>query len=260
MRVRCLTETHVEVMGPPLQVIRIGNGCEGYSPSVEIPAKSELTSQNDIAEGTTCFLDFSAQCEKSKDMGPWNLFELDKFTGKELKGMVDMLPALPPMNYDNLNRGIGELDGYPLEIPVAIVAIVLVVSAVFLVAALVVCAYVIFGLRKNIKILFPMAKLLTGRATGSEAQEMKRMLLTLLEIPAGQHCPPPLPLRPTGLAVAPAETTSAQTISSAGTAVVVKDRIELLTAPRQIERCGKYLVKQRGRLRGDTELWTRGRG
>ena len=39
-----------------------------------------------------------------------------------------------------------------------------------------------------------MAKLLTGQATGSEAQEIKRMLLTLLEIPAGQHCPPPLPI------------------------------------------------------------------
>ena len=144
MQVRCLTETHVEVIKPPLQVIHIGNGCEGYSPSIKIPAKSELTSQNDIAERTTYFLDFNAQYEKSKDMGPWNLFELDKFTEKKLKGMVDMLPALPPMNYDNLNRRIGELDDYPLEIPVAIIAIVLVVSTVFLVATLVVYAYIIF--------------------------------------------------------------------------------------------------------------------
>ena len=53
-------------------------------------------------------------------MGPWNLFELDKFTEKKLKGMVDMLPALPPMNYDNLNKRIGELDDYPLEIPVQV--------------------------------------------------------------------------------------------------------------------------------------------
>ena len=41
-----------------------------------------------------------------------------------------------------------------------------------------------------------MAKFLTGQATGSKTQEIKRMLLTLLEIPAGQHGPPPLPLRP----------------------------------------------------------------
>ena len=107
-------------------------------------------------------------------MGPWNLFELDKFTEKKLKGMIEILPALPPMNYDNLNRRIGELDDYPLEIPVAIIAIVLVVSTVFLVATLMVYAYIIFRLRKNIKILFPMAKLLIGQATGSEAQEIKK--------------------------------------------------------------------------------------
>ena len=39
MQVRCLTETHVEVIKPPLQVIHIGNGCEGYSPSIKILAK-----------------------------------------------------------------------------------------------------------------------------------------------------------------------------------------------------------------------------
>ena len=98
-----------------------------------------------------------------------------------------------------------------------------------------------------------MAKLLTGQATGSEAQEIKRMLLTLLEIPAGQHCPPPLPLRPTRLAITPAEVTSAQTISSTGAAVVVKDKVELLTT-KQIKRYEKYLVKQKEKLQEDTKL------
>ena len=245
MQVRCLTGTHVEVIKPPLQVLHIGNGCEGYSPSIKIPAKSELTSQNDIAERTTYFLDFNAQYEKSKDMGPWNLFELDLFTEKKLKGMVEMLPALSQMNYDNLNRRIGELEAYPLERALAIIAIVLVVSTVFLVATLVVYAYIIFRLRKNIKILFPMAKLLSGQATGSETQEIKRMLLTLLEILAGQHNPPPLPLRPARLAMTPAETTSAQVIASTGAAVVVKDKVELLTTPKQIKRYEKYLMKQK---------------
>ena len=50
MQIRCLQETHIEIIKPPLQVIHVGNGCEGYSPSIKIPAKSELTSQNDIAE------------------------------------------------------------------------------------------------------------------------------------------------------------------------------------------------------------------
>ena len=165
--------------------------------------------------------------------------------------MIEILPALPPMNYDNLNRRIGELNDYPLEIPVAIIAIVLVVSTIFLVATLVVYAYIIFRLRKNIKILFPMAKLLTGQATGqSEAQEIKRVLLTLLEIPAGQHCPPPLPLRPARLTITPAEFTSAQAITSTGAAVVMKEKVEMLTTPKQIKRYEKYLEKQKRKVAG----------
>ena len=187
-------------------------------------------------------------------MGPWNLFDLDKFTEKKLKGMIEILPALPPMNYDNLNRRIGELDDYPLEIPVAIIAIVLVISTIFLVATLMVYACIIFRLRKNIKILFPMAKLLTGQATGSEAQEIKRVLLTLLEIPAGQHCPPPLPLKPARLAITPAEFTPAQAITSTGATVIVKDKIEMLTTPKQIKRYEKYLEKQKEKLQEDTKL------
>ena len=234
MQVRCLTETHVEVIKPPLQIIHIGNGCEGYSPSIKIPAKSELTSQNDIAERTTYFLDFNAQYEKSKNMGPWNFFEIDEFTEKKLKDMVAILLALPPMNYENLNRRIGELDDYPLEIPVAVIAIALVVSTLFLIGTLVVYACILFRLRKNIKILFPIAKYLMGQATGSEALEIKRTLLTLLDLQAGQHCPPPLPLRPNRLAIASAVPIPAETTKSTGATVMVKDKVEVLTNPKQI--------------------------
>ena len=254
MQIRCLTETHVEVIKPPLQIIHVGNGCEGYSPSIKIPAKSELTSQNDIAERTTYFMDFNAHYQKMQEVGPWNFFKIDGFTEKKLKDMVEVLPALPPMNYENLNRRIGELDDYPLEIPVAVIAIALVISTLFLIVTLVVFACIIFRLRKNIKILFPMAKLLVGQATGSEAQEIKRVLLTLLDIPAGQHCPPPLPLRPARLAITPAETIPAQTTISTGATVVMRDKIEVLTTPKQIKRYEKYLEKQKEKLQKDTKL------
>ena len=254
MQVRCLTETHVEVIKPPLQVIHIGNGCEGYSPSIKIPAKSELTSQNDIAERTTYFLDFNAQYVKSQDMGPWNLFEIDKFTAKKLKDMVKILPALPPMNYDNLNRRIGELDDYPLEIPVAVIAIALVVSTIILVGMLVIYAYILFRLRKNIKILFPIARYWMGQATGLEALEIKKTLLTLLDLQAGQHCPPPLPLRPNRLAIASPEPEPAGITKTTGATVVVEDKIEMLTTPKQIKRYEKYLEKRKEKLQKDTKL------
>ena len=93
MQIRCLTETHVEVIKPPLQKVHVGNGCEGYSHSIKIPAKSELTSQNDIAERTTYFMDFNVHYQKMQEVGPWKFFKIDGFTEKKLKDMVEVLPA-----------------------------------------------------------------------------------------------------------------------------------------------------------------------
>ena len=43
LQVRCVMETHVITIKPPLQIVDIDNGCETYSASIYIPAKSELT-------------------------------------------------------------------------------------------------------------------------------------------------------------------------------------------------------------------------
>ena len=39
LQIRCLEETHVIQIRPPLQVVYVGNGCEGYSPSMYIPGQ-----------------------------------------------------------------------------------------------------------------------------------------------------------------------------------------------------------------------------
>ena len=43
LQIRCVMETHVITIKPPLQIVDIGNGCEAYSASIYIPARSELT-------------------------------------------------------------------------------------------------------------------------------------------------------------------------------------------------------------------------
>ena len=43
LQIRCIMETRVITIKPPLQIIDIGNGCEAYSASIYIPARSELT-------------------------------------------------------------------------------------------------------------------------------------------------------------------------------------------------------------------------
>ena len=43
LQIRCVKETCVITIKPPLQIVDIGNGCEAYSASIYILAKSELT-------------------------------------------------------------------------------------------------------------------------------------------------------------------------------------------------------------------------
>ena len=43
IQTKCVMETHVVTIKPPLQIVDMGNGCKTFSASVYIPAKSELT-------------------------------------------------------------------------------------------------------------------------------------------------------------------------------------------------------------------------
>ena len=43
LQIRCIMDTHVITIKPPLQIVDISNGCKAYAASIYIPAKSELT-------------------------------------------------------------------------------------------------------------------------------------------------------------------------------------------------------------------------
>ena len=240
MQIRCLQETHIELIKPPLQVIHIGNGCEGYSPSIKIPAKSELTSQNDVAERTNYFLEFNMQYTGITKVGPWDIFEISEWSEKQLEDMVDVLPALPPLNYENLNKRLGELKKYPLEIPVAVIAIVLIISTVVMVVTIIIIGLVIFRLRGNFKELLPLAKLLVGKATSSEINQIKHIFRALLDLSPGHLQPPELPERKRS---APESLPSIQ--EETGVKQGTSGIKSVLPSTRDIKRYEKYLTKKK---------------
>ena len=59
MQIRCLTDTHVIDVKPPLTIIYVGHGCEAYSSNLFIPAKSELTAKDNTAVRHTYFQQFN---------------------------------------------------------------------------------------------------------------------------------------------------------------------------------------------------------
>ena len=59
LQIRCVMEMHVVTIHPPLQIVDVGNGCEAYSTSIYIPAKSELTATMQSLTRSQFFLDYN---------------------------------------------------------------------------------------------------------------------------------------------------------------------------------------------------------
>ena len=55
LQVRCIWEGCVITINPPLKIIALGNGCEATSPSIYLPAHSELPVTMSRTIGRTMF-------------------------------------------------------------------------------------------------------------------------------------------------------------------------------------------------------------
>ena len=58
LQIRCIHQTSVVTIEPPLRIIDIGNGCEAFSSTIYIPAKSELPTTMQSLTRSQFFLDF----------------------------------------------------------------------------------------------------------------------------------------------------------------------------------------------------------
>ena len=59
LQVRCMMEAHVITIKSPIQIMDIGNGCEVYSASIYIPAKSELMATLQSVTRLQFFLEYN---------------------------------------------------------------------------------------------------------------------------------------------------------------------------------------------------------
>ena len=106
IQVRCLTETTIQIVKPPLTMLYVGNGCEAYSTNIFIPAKSELTSHDPQLTRHTFFLDFN---EEYQDLTKYSMIQdlhFEQLTPEERESLPGRLTALPPLQFIHLKRRI----------------------------------------------------------------------------------------------------------------------------------------------------------
>ena len=128
-------ETHVITIKPPLQIVDIGNGCEAYSASIYIPAKSELMATSQSITRSQFFLEYNFNYTNVSSFLVWYKSDFAKLTDEEiemLKAKVLKLPTMSMEMFDNVLENIDE--NYPLPLPPTLILALLVTMGICVIA------------------------------------------------------------------------------------------------------------------------------
>ena len=135
LQIRRVMETHTITIHPPLQIVDIGNGCEAFSTSIYIPAKSELTATMQFLTRSQFFLDYNFQYTNISNFVVWyktDFATLNKDEITSLKAKIMKLPTLPMDIFDRTLETIDE--DYPFSLsPKLILALLILTGMIFIV-------------------------------------------------------------------------------------------------------------------------------
>ena len=130
LQFRCVMETHVITIKPPLQIVDVGNGCKAYSASIYIPAKSELTATLQSITRSQFFLDYNFNYTNVSNFLVWYKSDFAKLTDTEIKTLKAKVLQLPSMSMDMFDNVLENIDeNYPFTLsPKLILALLITVS------------------------------------------------------------------------------------------------------------------------------------
>ena len=114
LQIRCVMETNVITVKPLLQIVGIGNGCEAYSSSLYISAKSELTATMQSITQSQFFLEYNFNYTNVSNFLIWHKTNFASLTNDEIKTLKAKMLKLPTMLMDIFNKVLRNIDeNYP---------------------------------------------------------------------------------------------------------------------------------------------------
>ena len=124
-------ETRVITIKPPLQIVDIGNGCEVYSASIYIPAKSELTATLQSVIQSQFFLDYNFNYTNVSNFLIWHNTNFATLTANKIKTLKAKMLKLPTMSMDIFKNVLGNIDkNYPFSMSPKLILALLVLTGV----------------------------------------------------------------------------------------------------------------------------------
>ena len=128
-------ETHVVTDHPPLHIVDIGNGCEAFSTSIYIPAKSELTATMQSLTRSQFFLDYNFQHTNVSNFVVWYKTDFANLNKDEITSLKAKIMKLPTMSMDIFDKTLETIDeDYPFSLsPRMILALLILTGMIFVV-------------------------------------------------------------------------------------------------------------------------------
>ena len=129
LQIRCVMETHVLTIKPPLQIVDIGNGCKAYSASIYIPAKSELMTMIHSVTRSQFFLDYNFNYTNMSNFLIWHKTNFATLKSNEIKTLKAKMLKLPTMLMDMFKEVLGNIDEkYPFSMSPKLILALLVLT------------------------------------------------------------------------------------------------------------------------------------
>ena len=131
LQIKCVMKTHVITIKPPLQIVDISNGCEAYSTSIYIPAKSELTMTLQSITRSQFFLDYNLNYTNVSNFLIWYKSDFATLTAKEIETLKAKMLKLPTMSMDMFNNVLEDIDeNYPFSLSPRLILLLLVLIGI----------------------------------------------------------------------------------------------------------------------------------
>ena len=120
---------------PPLRIVDVGNGCEAFSASNYIPAKSELTATLQSITRSQFFLDFNFKYTNGSNFLVWYKLDFAKLTDTEIKTLKAKVLQLPSMSMDIFDNVVENKDeNYPFILSPKLILALLITMGICVIA------------------------------------------------------------------------------------------------------------------------------
>ena len=135
LQIRCVMETHVVAIKPPLQIVDVDNRCKADSASIYIPAKSELTVTLQSITRSQFFLDYNFNYTTVSNFLVWYKLDFAKLTDTEIKTLKAKVLQLPSMSMDMFDNVFDNVDeNYPFILSPKLILALLVTVGICMIA------------------------------------------------------------------------------------------------------------------------------